>query len=167
MLDLFSVCSENIFKPDDPKSLLKGMKGYQLTPDDLDFIEKMKGEKLIKKLQVMSAFSLRCSCCLIIIIIVQFPMKMSGWWCNGILWLCSQGDLEEVQRLLKNETMALELTLASREKAQAELNKVSLFELYVWIIINKEGDKKMTYLQSVSSLVTNRDVFQFGSILTN
>ncbi|KAM7375298.1 hypothetical protein PAMA_014410 [Pampus argenteus] len=47
---------------------------------------------------------------------------------------CSQGDLDEVQRLLKKETMALELTLASREKAQAELNKFpSCEELTEWV----------------------------------
>lgn len=40
---------------------------------------------------------------------------------------CVQGDLEEMEGLLKRETMALELTLASREKAQAELSKVNLF----------------------------------------
>ncbi|XP_020497885.2 axoneme-associated protein mst101(3)-like [Labrus bergylta] len=71
-------------KPDDPTSMLKGMKGYQLTQSDLEFIEKMKEEKLAKKLQ---------------------------------------GDLEEIQRLLKNQMMAFELTCATREKAQAELQK--------------------------------------------
>jgi len=40
-----------------------------------------------------------------------------------------QGDLKEVQILLKKETMALELVYTSREMAQAELNKVSLSEL--------------------------------------
>lgn len=43
---------------------------------------------------------------------------------------CPQGDLEEVQRLLKNEMMAVELACASREKAQAELKEVSLFLKY-------------------------------------
>lgn len=32
--------------------MLKGMKGYQLTDEDLDFIKKMKEEQLVKKLQV-------------------------------------------------------------------------------------------------------------------
>lgn len=33
-------------------AMLKGMTGYQLTPSDLEFIEKMQEEKIIKKLQV-------------------------------------------------------------------------------------------------------------------
>lgn len=36
--------------------MLKGMKGYQLTQTDLEFIKKMQEEKLIKKLQVILAF---------------------------------------------------------------------------------------------------------------
>ncbi|XP_069554217.1 protein P54-like [Brachyistius frenatus] len=61
------------------------MKGYELIASDLEFIEKMKQEQLIKKLQ---------------------------------------GDLEEVQNLLKKETVELELAYASREKIQAELNEL-------------------------------------------
>ncbi|CAJ1087535.1 uncharacterized protein LOC109990197 [Xyrichtys novacula] len=38
-------------EPEDPQSMLRGMKGYQLTQTDLEFIEKMKEEKLVKKLQ--------------------------------------------------------------------------------------------------------------------
>ncbi|KAM3584979.1 uncharacterized protein V6R79_004369 [Siganus canaliculatus] len=38
-------------EPDDHNSMLKGMKGYQLTQSDLDFIRKMQEEKLVKKLQ--------------------------------------------------------------------------------------------------------------------
>lgn len=41
-------------RADDPASLLTGMKGYQLTSGDLEFIQKMKEEKRIKKLQVSS-----------------------------------------------------------------------------------------------------------------
>lgn len=33
--------------------MLKGMKGYQLTASDLDFLKKMQEEKLINKLQVL------------------------------------------------------------------------------------------------------------------
>lgn len=32
--------------------MLRGMKGYQLTPGDLEFIQKMQEEKLITKLKV-------------------------------------------------------------------------------------------------------------------
>ncbi|XP_045908853.1 uncharacterized protein LOC123973041 isoform X2 [Micropterus dolomieu] len=39
---------------DDPESLLKGMKGYQMTPGDLEFIKRMKEEKHTKKLQFPS-----------------------------------------------------------------------------------------------------------------
>ncbi|KAL7369853.1 hypothetical protein ABVT39_010658 [Epinephelus coioides] len=37
--------------PDDSSSMLKGMKGYKATPDDLEFIKKMKAEKINKELQ--------------------------------------------------------------------------------------------------------------------
>ncbi|XP_047432710.1 stress response protein NST1-like [Mugil cephalus] len=87
--------TENISEPVDPNSVLKGMKGYQLTEADLEFIKKMKEEQLVKKLQ---------------------------------------GDLEEMQKLLKKETMAFELACASREKSQAELNKFpSCEELTEWL----------------------------------
>lgn len=32
--------------------MLKGMKGYQLTAADLEFLKKMKEEQLVKKMQV-------------------------------------------------------------------------------------------------------------------
>ncbi|XP_031708180.1 myosin heavy chain, non-muscle-like [Anarrhichthys ocellatus] len=38
-------------EPDDPNSMLKGMKDYQLTQTDLEFIEKMRVEKCMKRLQ--------------------------------------------------------------------------------------------------------------------
>ncbi|XP_051283388.1 myosin-11 [Dicentrarchus labrax] len=38
-------------EPDDSNSMLKGMTGYEPTESDLEFIEKMKQEKLLKKLQ--------------------------------------------------------------------------------------------------------------------
>lgn len=57
MLSLFdfSVCSELISVSDDPLSMLRGMKGYVLTPSDWEFIQQMKEEK---PLQVIVAFSL-------------------------------------------------------------------------------------------------------------
>ncbi|XP_042260941.1 uncharacterized protein LOC121892153 isoform X1 [Thunnus maccoyii] len=123
--DAKPVCLENIFKPDDPKSLLKGMKGYSLTAGDLEFIEKMKEEKLIKKLQ---------------------------------------GDLEDVQRLLKKETMALELTLACREKALAELNKFpSCEELTEWVKVVLKMTSPLSELsdldaKSLLTMVTKENV---------
>ncbi|XP_022617517.1 uncharacterized protein LOC111233885 [Seriola dumerili] len=66
-------------------SMLKGMKGYQLTAGDLEFIMKMKEEERLKKLE---------------------------------------GELEEVRRSLQKETMAFEQACASRDMAQAELNKL-------------------------------------------
>uniref|UniRef100_A0A3Q2ZH08 Eukaryotic translation initiation factor 3 subunit A-like n=1 Tax=Kryptolebias marmoratus TaxID=37003 RepID=A0A3Q2ZH08_KRYMA len=65
-------------------SMLKGMKGYQLTSSDLEFIKKMKEQQLVKKLQA---------------------------------------DLEAAQKLLKKETMLLELAYASRKMALDELDK--------------------------------------------
>ncbi len=105
------------------------MKGYQLTRSDLEFIEKMKEEKLIKKLQVTLAFSLAAA---------AFDYKLLlGWHCADAMGYsdCPQGDLEVVQRLLKKEMMAAELACASREKAQAELKTVGLL-----------GDEKTTQL---------------------
>lgn len=102
--------------------MLKGMKGYQLTPSDLDFIKKMQEEKLIKKLQVILAFFTLSSQCS-----DNFLCTCQCADAKGCLD-CPQGDLEEVQRLLKNEMMATEMTWAVREKAQAELKKVGLVE---------------------------------------
>lgn len=47
-----SICSEELPESHDPHSMLKGMKGYQLTAADLEFLKKMKEEQLVKKLQV-------------------------------------------------------------------------------------------------------------------
>ncbi|XP_023275963.1 uncharacterized protein LOC111665264 isoform X2 [Seriola lalandi dorsalis] len=66
-------------------SMLKGMKGYQLTAGDLEFIVKMKKEENLKKLE---------------------------------------GELEEVRRSLQKETMDFEQACASRDMAQADLNKL-------------------------------------------
>uniref|UniRef100_A0A8D3AZ26 Uncharacterized protein n=1 Tax=Scophthalmus maximus TaxID=52904 RepID=A0A8D3AZ26_SCOMX len=79
-----TVCLEDSSEPTFSDSMLKGMKGYQLTAGDLDFLQKMKEAKLSRELQ---------------------------------------GDLEEGQRSLKKEKMALELARASRDKAQAERDK--------------------------------------------
>ncbi|XP_068446828.1 peptidoglycan DL-endopeptidase CwlO-like [Clinocottus analis] len=38
-------------EPDDPRAMLRGMTGYQLTQTDSEFMEKMKMEKLVQKLQ--------------------------------------------------------------------------------------------------------------------
>ncbi|XP_054654914.1 uncharacterized protein LOC129194042 isoform X1 [Dunckerocampus dactyliophorus] len=66
--------------------LLNGMKGYQLTPNDLDFIRTLKEDKQSKLLEE---------------------------------------QLKALKREVTSETMALELALASREKARADLEKVS------------------------------------------
>ncbi|KAK2917487.1 hypothetical protein Q8A73_004233 [Channa argus] len=87
--------TENVAEPGISSSMLKGMKGYQLTAGDLEFINRMREEKLIKKYQ---------------------------------------GDLEEVQRLLKKETMALQLAHALKEAAQVELSTFpSCEELTEWV----------------------------------
>nr|XP_046238872.1 uncharacterized protein LOC124055792 isoform X2 [Scatophagus argus] len=44
------IVAETKTEPDD-HSMLKGMTGYQLTPSDLEFIEKMQEDKIIRKLQ--------------------------------------------------------------------------------------------------------------------
>ncbi|XP_074483539.1 uncharacterized protein LOC141763117 isoform X1 [Sebastes fasciatus] len=112
-------------EPDEPNSMLKGMKGYQLTPTDLEFIEKMKAEKHIKRLQ---------------------------------------GDLEEVQRLLKSEMMPLELACASWEKTQAKLeNLPSCEDLTEWVKVVLEMTSPSTELtgldaESLLALVTEENI---------
>ncbi|KAJ4924250.1 hypothetical protein JOQ06_000490 [Pogonophryne albipinna] len=84
-------------EPEEPNTMLKGMKGCQLTQNDLEFMEKIKEDKLIKELQ---------------------------------------GDLKEVQRLVSKELMQLELALASREKAHADLkmsDHPSCEDLMEWV----------------------------------
>lgn len=110
--------------------MLKGMKGYQLTPSDLEFIEKMEKDKLVKKLQVMLA-------CLLTAAAAWLQPYFSDWFPTIVVYCvdamgyfdCPQQDLEEVQRSLKNEMMSMELVYASREITQAVLENVSFFEL--------------------------------------
>ncbi|XP_059183919.1 uncharacterized protein si:dkeyp-34c12.1 isoform X2 [Centropristis striata] len=105
--------------------MLKGMKGYQLTQSDLEFMKKMKEEKLIKKLQ---------------------------------------GDLAETQKLLKTEMMSLELVCASREKAQAELQKFPPCEdLTEWIKVVLQMTSPLTELtdldaKSLLAMVTRKNI---------
>ncbi|KAK9523837.1 hypothetical protein VZT92_017724 [Zoarces viviparus] len=112
-------------EPDDPNSMLKGMKDYQLTQTDLEFIEKMRVEKCIKRLQ---------------------------------------GDLEEVQRLLMKEMMPLELALASREKAQAELQMFpSREDLTEWVKVVLKMTSPSTTLtdldaKSLLAMVTEKNI---------
>ncbi|XP_029927646.1 DNA repair protein RAD50 isoform X2 [Myripristis murdjan] len=46
-----TICSASLPEAADANSMLRGMEGYELTADDLEFIEKMQQEKRIKKLQ--------------------------------------------------------------------------------------------------------------------
>ncbi|XP_026219290.1 axoneme-associated protein mst101(2)-like [Anabas testudineus] len=112
-------------EPDEPSSMLKGMKGYQLTAGDLEFIKRMKEEKLVKKYQ---------------------------------------GDLEDVQRLLKKETMALELSCALRDKAEAELNKFpSSEDVTEWVKVvltmtSSSGDLTDLDTKSLLAMVTKENI---------
>lgn len=64
----FFLCTEHASQPDEPNAMLKGMKGYQLTPSDLEFIKKMQQEKLLKKLQVIVCFfSLAAADCCVVV----------------------------------------------------------------------------------------------------
>ncbi|XP_028255875.1 plectin-like [Parambassis ranga] len=106
-------------------SMLKGMKGYQMTTDDLDFITKLKKEQLIKKLKK---------------------------------------DLEDVQKLLKKETTALEMACASRDKVQAELNKLLSSEdiimrvNVVFKVISLQVNLKGMNARSLLDMVTVEDI---------
>ncbi|RVE75251.1 hypothetical protein OJAV_G00015030 [Oryzias javanicus] len=112
-------------KTDGSHSMLKGMKGYQLTQSDLEFLKKMEEEKLIKNLQA---------------------------------------DLKEVQKLLKDETMALEQAHVSREKEQAELNKFpSRDQLSEWVQVVLQMSSPSTEfadtdVKSLLAMVTVKDV---------
>ncbi|XP_051799126.1 uncharacterized protein LOC110962371 isoform X2 [Acanthochromis polyacanthus] len=110
---------------DDPIYMLKGMKGYQLTPGDLEFIKKMKEEQLVKKLE---------------------------------------GDLKELQELIKMETMASEQASDSREKAEAELDTFpSCEQLSEWTKVVLRGMSPLTNFtdldtKSLLAMVTIQDV---------
>ncbi|XP_034072994.1 proteoglycan 4 isoform X1 [Gymnodraco acuticeps] len=106
-------------EPEEPNTMLKGMKGCQLTQNDLEFMEKIKEDKLIKQLQ---------------------------------------GDLKEVQRLVSKELMQLELALASREKAQADL-KPSCEDLMEWV-------KKVLSMTSPSTQLADLDLDCFLDTVT-
>ncbi|XP_030015148.1 uncharacterized protein LOC115436416 [Sphaeramia orbicularis] len=104
-----------------PNSMLKGMKGYRLTPEDEDFIKKLMIEKEVKKLQ---------------------------------------RDLEEVQKLLKREVMALEMSLASKDKVQAELNQLPSCEALT------EWAKVIVEMTSPLTEVTDMDAKSLLAMLT-
>eukprot|EP00064_Thunnus_orientalis_P010755 superscaffoldBa00001488_g10782 len=75
-----------------------------------------------------------------------------------------EGDLEDMQRLLKKEMMALELTLACKEKALAELNKFpSCEELTEWVKVVLKMTSPLSELsdldaKSLLTMVTKENV---------
>ncbi|XP_039893524.1 paramyosin-like isoform X2 [Simochromis diagramma] len=109
----------------DPHSMLKGMKGYQLTAADLEFLKKMKEEQLVKKMQV---------------------------------------KLEEVQKLLKMEMVALEMACASKVKAEAELKRFpSCIEVTEWakVVLRMacpQADLTDADAKSLLSMMKMRDI---------
>lgn len=114
---------KHISDPDEPNSMLRGMKGYELTASDLEFIEKMKEEKLVKKYQVAVWLQL--------LYLHLFDLILLRRQCPHALrcFYWSQSHLEHVQKLLRRETMALEFECALRDMAEAERNKVSCVDL--------------------------------------
>lgn len=86
--------------------MLKGMKGYRLTADDLNFIKKKAEDELIRKLQVVLAY------CSMFFLQLKCPLL--------------QGELVETRGLLKKEVNALELAQASRELILTSFNQVRL-----------------------------------------
>uniref|UniRef100_A0A673BY51 Uncharacterized protein n=1 Tax=Sphaeramia orbicularis TaxID=375764 RepID=A0A673BY51_9TELE len=122
MPSTFSASFGNILEA--PNSMLKGMKGYRLTPEDEDFIKKLMIEKEVKKLQ---------------------------------------RDLEEVQKLLKREVMALEMSLASKDKVQAELNQVSCSE---GLNLTQLWAKVIVEMTSPLTEVTDMDAKSLLAMLT-
>ncbi|XP_061745148.1 uncharacterized protein LOC133544103 isoform X6 [Nerophis ophidion] len=117
-------------KPDCSDSLLSGMKGYQLTENDLEFIKTLKVDKRTKHLQ-------------------DAP----------------QAQLKALQKELISEKMALELTLASREKAQAELEKflscleaAKLLKLVLQVTLPSVRVSELLDAKSLLAMVTKEDV---------
>ncbi|XP_061841425.1 uncharacterized protein [Nerophis lumbriciformis] len=113
-------------KPDCSDSLLSGMKGYQLTENDLDFIKTLKVDKRTKHLQ---------------------------------------GQLKALQREVISEKMTLELTLASREKARAELEKflscfeaAKLLKLVLQVTLPSVQASELLDAKSLLAMVTREDV---------
>ncbi|XP_061745143.1 uncharacterized protein LOC133544103 isoform X2 [Nerophis ophidion] len=113
-------------KPDCSDSLLSGMKGYQLTENDLEFIKTLKVDKRTKHLQA---------------------------------------QLKALQKELISEKMALELTLASREKAQAELEKflscleaAKLLKLVLQVTLPSVRVSELLDAKSLLAMVTKEDV---------
>ncbi|XP_061896459.1 uncharacterized protein LOC133645619 isoform X2 [Entelurus aequoreus] len=113
-------------KPDCSDSLLSGMKGYQLTENDLDFIKTLKVDKRTKHLQ---------------------------------------GQLKALQREVISEKMVLDLTLASREKARAELEKfpsclegAKLLTLVLQVALPSDQVSELLHAKSVLAMVTREDV---------
>ncbi|XP_024144735.2 uncharacterized protein LOC118597872 isoform X1 [Oryzias melastigma] len=106
-------------------SMLKGMKGYQLTQSDLDFLRRMEEEKLIRKLQ---------------------------------------GDLKELQKMLRDERKELEQAHVSVETEQAEINKFpSRDQLSEWIrlvlqMTSPTSEFADTDVKSLLAMVTVKDV---------
>lgn len=92
------------------------MTGYQLTDVDLEFIKKVKGEQLVKKLQVGLGGD-------IVTVLLKAQCADTAGCSAGL-----QAELGDVEKLLRKETMALELACASKEKAGEELKKVSYSE---------------------------------------
>lgn len=117
--------TEELPESHDPHSMLKGMKGYQLTAADLEFLKKMKEEQLVKKMQV---------------------------------------KLEEVQKLLKMEMVALELACASKVKAEAELKRFpSCIEVTKWakVVLRMacpQADLTDADAKSLLSMMKMRDI---------
>ncbi|XP_005749500.1 paramyosin-like [Pundamilia nyererei] len=117
--------TEELPESHDPHSMLKGMKGYQLTAADLEFLKKMKEEQLVKKMQV---------------------------------------KLEEVQKLLKTEMVALELACASKVKAEAELKRFpSCIEVTEWakVVLRMacpQADLTDADAKSLLSMMKMRDI---------
>ncbi|XP_039893371.1 uncharacterized protein LOC120736978 isoform X1 [Simochromis diagramma] len=117
--------TEELPESHDPHSMLKGMKGYQLTAADLEFLKKMKEEQLVKKMQV---------------------------------------KLEEVQKLLKMEMVALEMACASKVKAEAELKRFpSCIEVTEWakVVLRMacpQADLTDADAKSLLSMMKMRDI---------
>lgn len=90
-----------------PDTLLNGMKGYEITAGDLDFLRKIQVEKHVKELRVGFQWS--------------DPRASVG---KPIHLRALQAELEVVRNTLQRE-LVLEPMLISSENVQADLDKVS------------------------------------------
>ncbi|XP_014006065.1 uncharacterized protein isoform X2 [Salmo salar] len=100
-----TLCSGSVLE-EDPYSLIRGMQGYEVTPADLVFLKRTMQERQINILQFGSVCNNQC-----------FALKTSV--SIGQI----QRELDQLLRQRRNQMLTRNLSLASREKIQTDLDE--------------------------------------------